>query len=384
MVTANALTNQTLGGPGASGFDAVLRSGEAMKQGLLSPQFNLVGFDPRGVKSSDIDLDCFPGRHADRDLLQSEINGHITDDTSPLSLHDAWELGRGWGERCTAVQQKGRKSKYVNSVAVAYDMLRFSEVRAQSLGQPREQSKLWYYGVSYGTTLGTTFATLFPDRIGGMVLDGVMDADDYYAGGSRIDQVDTNKAADTFFSYCFEAGPDHCPFYGNASGPEKIKQRFKELPTQLGEHPIVVSDPEVTSRPRLVGSEDVKSLFVQSLYNALETFPSFATTLMELEQRDATSLFRSSGGAGVERPLNETRVLYDDDQTQIQTICADANGHFNVSTFEQYVALDTYFRKLSFYGGEGQAFVYAFCRGLKIEPPKSQVLNGKATGAPMV
>jgi len=124
-VLANGLANTTPGGPGASGFDFVLGLDEKQRQELLGPQWNLVGFDPRGVKSSDINLDCFPGNREDDALFQSELGGHLSDYTSLLSLHEAWELGRGLGERCTAIQQKGRKSRYVNTVAVAYDMLRF-------------------------------------------------------------------------------------------------------------------------------------------------------------------------------------------------------------------------------------------------------------------
>lgn len=35
-------------------------------------------------------------------------------------------------------------------------------------------------GVSYGTILGATVAAMFPDRIGHMLLGGVLDAREYY------------------------------------------------------------------------------------------------------------------------------------------------------------------------------------------------------------
>jgi len=383
MPRANALTNNNLGGPGASGFEFVLGLDEASREELLGPQWNLVGFDPRGVKSNDINLDCSPGHHEDRVLLRTQIDGNLADYTSPLSLHEAWELGRGWGERCRAVQHEGRKSKYVNTVAVAYDMLRFTEVRAQSLGQPPEQSKLWYYGASYGTVLGATFATLFPDRLGGMVLNGVLDADDWYAGGRKTSQLDADKVAKTFFTYCFGAGPDRCAFYGNASGPDKIEQRFNELLIKLDEHPIVVSNPNVTSKPVRFGSGSLKALFFEDLYDASGHFPEFARTLVGLEQGDVTSLFESSGSAGSERPLNDSAPYHDDNQAHVQIICADTNGRYNVSSFEQYVAQDKYLRNQSLYGGEGEALVYAVCRGLDIKPPRSQILNGKAADSPL-
>lgn len=41
------------------------------------------------------------------------------------------------------------------------------------------KGKLVYIGYSYGTLLGATFAAMFPDKVGRVVLDGVVDADHY-------------------------------------------------------------------------------------------------------------------------------------------------------------------------------------------------------------
>jgi pimeloyl-ACP methyl ester carboxylesterase len=35
---------------------------------------------------------------------------------------------------------------------------------------------------SYGTVLGSTFAAMFPDNVGKLVIDGVLDMDNYYEG----------------------------------------------------------------------------------------------------------------------------------------------------------------------------------------------------------
>ena len=276
------------------------------------------------------------------------------------------------------MQPANKTSKYANTVAVANDLLHYTELRAQNLGLPAEQSKLWYYGVSYGTVLGATFASLFPNRIGRMILDGVVDADDYYEGGWNMNLFDTDKAAKTFFTYCHQASPELCAFHGNASSPEQIERRFYKLFNDLREHPILISDPSVSFMPVLVGWQALKAVFLISMYDSIQKFPSLASILNDLEHGNGTSLAISSGRAFIEEPVNSTDEEYVSNYGRTQIACIDANGRFNMSTFEQYENHTDYLLNQSFYGGNTWAAMVGMpCRAFDIKPPESQVFSGR-------
>ena len=58
-------------------------------------------------------------------------------------------------------------------------MLTFAEAQSVANNKPKENAKVFYGRFSYGMTLSTTFALMYLDRIGRMILDGVVDVEDY-------------------------------------------------------------------------------------------------------------------------------------------------------------------------------------------------------------
>ena len=67
------------------------------------------------------------------------------------------------------------------SIVDAWDRWVDAEAAAQGVSPPTSptKGKLVYWGFSYGTYLGIKFASMFPDRVGRLMLDGVVDADLY-------------------------------------------------------------------------------------------------------------------------------------------------------------------------------------------------------------
>jgi pimeloyl-ACP methyl ester carboxylesterase len=73
-----------------------------------------------------------------------------------------------------ALNRAGFEAQYVSTALTARDML--------SITRAHGRDKLQYWGFSYGSVLGITYAAMFPDNIQRLVVDGVVDTDNYYAG----------------------------------------------------------------------------------------------------------------------------------------------------------------------------------------------------------
>lgn len=133
--------------------------------------------------------------------------------------------------------------------AVAHDLLTFIEAEAELAGQSPPNARLWCYSISYGTVIGTTFASMFPDRVGRMILDGVMNAEQYYSNDYRdnVDQMD--EAMEKFSIFCHSAGSEACSFWGPS--PADITARIDDIIFKLRNHPAPVRSRK--SRPTDTG-----------------------------------------------------------------------------------------------------------------------------------
>lgn len=156
--TANRIGSLLLnpGGPGFSGID--FTRGSAAGLANLNRQFDLVGFDPRGVGQS-APVRCVDGPQEDAfNALDS-----VLDD--PQEKQAAIQANIDFAAGCE--QRSAKLLPFVDTVSAAKDM---DLIRA-ALGD----AKLTYLGFSYGTLLGETYAHLFPTHIRALALDAVVD-----------------------------------------------------------------------------------------------------------------------------------------------------------------------------------------------------------------
>lgn len=347
------------GGPGGSGVDIVYAFAATLAE-YIGPQYNIIGFDPRGVNLSGPSIDCFPGDPAAKTRLAETI-GRPVNSRDPVSLAQEFAKAGAYGEWCSHVLKDG-DAKYANTPAVAGDMLNYVEKAAVALGGKAEEAKLWYYGLSYGTALGATFASLFPDRIGRVLLDGVVDSEVYYRGSwdENIDQTD--EAVSSFFTFCYAAGPEKCVFYANST--LAIKERMDAVIENIRKVPVPVSDPAFVDFPTIVTYEVLDFLLLSATYTPVLKFPVLAQVLLDLESRNGSLLAASA-----------PPEAYSADNAGTLILCMDQAGRYNLSTealWEEHVAK---LNNRSSYVGDSWASLGLVCKDMQIFTPPSQQLS---------
>lgn len=145
------------GGPGASGVR--LAAGGANQFGSeLVEHYDIVGFDPRGVGSSQ-PLECLSTAGLD------EFLAFDPDPDTPAEVSRLDDLLRGFGQGC--LDKSGDLARHISTREAARDM----DILRAALGE----QKLDYLGYSYGTLLGATYAEQFSANVGRFVLDGAID-----------------------------------------------------------------------------------------------------------------------------------------------------------------------------------------------------------------
>ena len=135
-----------------SGADEQTGTGALYKQ--MARSFDLVRFSPRGMGASTR-LQC-----ASNETKKFVANESA--DRSAANLAATMYNARVTAEACA----RNTLTADINSDATARDM----DLMRHLLGD----EKINYYGISYGTWLGTWYAALFPERVGRMVLSGVV------------------------------------------------------------------------------------------------------------------------------------------------------------------------------------------------------------------
>ncbi|KAH4120409.1 hypothetical protein HBH69_094910 [Parastagonospora nodorum] len=265
--------------------------------------YDILGFDPRGIGWTEPQAVCMDDPAASWSWTLRETTEGILG-SSDAALGRLWSMTHAWGASCKQAvdAEDGPDIKqYMSTALVARDMLEIVERHASWVAEKLDQLKkdksrchhdpnpalyksesaeLNYWGFSYGTFLGSTFASMFPDRVGRVILDGVVSSYDYNHSLGNGSLTDNEKAVSSFYSYCVESGPASCPLATSNSTFDDVKERVNSIVKSLYHSPLAINS---ASGPEILTYSDIKGLLFQSAYQPQALFPLVASVLAAIE-----------------------------------------------------------------------------------------------------
>ena len=172
------------GGPGAETNDGIAAGAKSYME-IIGGQFNLIGFNPRGTGST-ITFACYDNETAS----ETEAPFMPLLNSSNIAIGQAWASAEILSTQCNL--SKPDIGQLLGTAFVARDVVQIIEALEED-GLLRYWGKLFpnlrfsrsnlvSLGFSYGTILGATFAGMFPEKVERMIIDGVANPFEYYAG----------------------------------------------------------------------------------------------------------------------------------------------------------------------------------------------------------
>ncbi|KAI5780216.1 hypothetical protein DFH27DRAFT_584248 [Peziza echinospora] len=363
------------GGPGGSGVGFLIESA-ALLAPVVGRQFSLISFDPRGVNNTLPRASCFD-TPIDRQAFTANAGGRIIGSGGGEEIGETYVRGKILAELCSR-GTRAEEYRHFGTPSVATDMLAINAAVWDLAGSTQPRKGLQYWGFSYGTLLGATFAHLYPEHVERMVLDGVVDTQDYYTGAARKNLVDTDKTLAAFFDYCALAGPLACAFH--AATPEDIRARLAALLADVRDEPRVHSLGPADPQPDLLTWSDLKSLVFRSLYSPLNLFPVLAQFLAAVEAR--VPLEAALAALGLKAPLTCPAAESDPLNQQLRSaeggasiLCVDADPAVHNTTLAEFKTRVAFLREQSDAAGGYWAGLIAYCVGWKQESSLKFDLN---------
>ncbi|MFI1443437.1 alpha/beta hydrolase [Streptomyces fructofermentans] len=221
------------GGPGGSGRSLAGFVAASLPKAVAS-QYDVVGFDPRGVGASKPALNCRPGHF-------SPVRPDSVPSTPALARANL-DRARAFAEAC------GRKHRDLLPYIDTVDAVRDMDAIRRALGA----RSINYFGYSYGTYLGAVYAKLYPDRVRRMALDSVVDPTGVWYEDNLAQDHAFNSRHRAFMAWVAR----HDRTYRLGTDPERIEAAWYAMRAALAKKPA----------DKTVGASELEDTFMPGGY----------------------------------------------------------------------------------------------------------------------
>ncbi|KAH9848513.1 Alpha/Beta hydrolase protein [Lenzites betulinus] len=313
------------GGPGGSGT----RLASPDFQRLVGEDYDVVGFDPRGIGKTEPRTQCFPSAAAHAAFVSNtvldrgyDVGPNLTDPSNRDHLiqqqRDADALWQAQFEICG--KNMGDQLKYMGTTNVVRDIDYITTLLEG------EDALINFYGFSYGTIIGQYLVNMFPERVGRVVIDGVADAMSWVGSPSYTWEhhwlTSTEETYEILLSECAKVGPSHCALAKTENDTSAdILERVEAFINDLYYKPLPVPNANI---PGILTNGRARIF----LLGALERPPVWAHIALAFHQA------MNGDGAAIMNDLSSTQHLVDLERSAVS--CND-NEPFKAPTPEEVI-----------------------------------------------
>ena len=237
------------GGPGASGLSMAAFVANGLSPAVAA-DYDIIGFDTRGVGSSVPAISCDPSFFA----------GARPDYIPATKAAEQVQIDRAKAYAASCESKYGWLLPYLTTENIARDL--------DSIRTALGQRQLSYFGYSYGTYIGQVYATLFPSRVRRMVLDSIVDP----SGVWYADNISQDYAFEGRMKAFFAWLASHAATYHLGATAAQASAAWYQARARLAAHPI--SGP---SGP-MIGPDEYDDTFLTGGYDN-EYWPILASAL---------------------------------------------------------------------------------------------------------
>ncbi|MEV7416284.1 alpha/beta hydrolase [Streptomyces sp. NPDC089919] len=202
------------GGPGGSGRSLAGFVAASLPK-AVAEQYDVIGFDPRGVGKSEPALNCGKGHFEP-----------VRPDPVPYSAADEranLDRVQAFARECQ--EKYGDVLPYIDTVSAARDM----DLLRAALGA----RQLSYFGYSYGTYLGAVYAKLHPERVRRLVLDSVVDPGGVWYEDNLAQDLAFDARHKAFLAWVAR----YDDRYGLGTDPAGVERAWYEMRSRLKTEP---------------------------------------------------------------------------------------------------------------------------------------------------